>query len=224
MEVCSYQISSAYRRATDGIVEWGKLKKRFVKKDLESIAGNKGKAFEKFWVVGVDLAIEASSPTRCTQAYWYFLCCPGFTFVWKKKNNNPISLTSADPLLACWTVQKVEEQGHNTEARWQSHSWDGLAPGKEDQDLEKRNWVFNKYRCQCWDWGWFSKRGQLYVDYWFLNLCNISLLLPPVSLSSLAHVLTSKNWREYGRICSDGHEIELFLMPAFIPIHLDQPH
>ena len=169
-----------------------KVKKRFVNKDLESIAGNKGKAFEKFWVVGVDLAIEASSPTRCTQAYWYFLCCPGFTFVWKKKNNNPISLTSADPLLACWTVQKVEEQGHNTEARWQSHSWDGLAPGKEDQDLEKRNWVFNKYRCQCWDWGWFSKRGQLYVDSWFWNLCNISFLLPPVSLSSLAHVLWLK--------------------------------
>ena len=134
----------------------------------------------------------------------------------ERESNNPISLTSADPLLACWTVQKVEEQGRNTEALWQSHSWDGLAPGKEDQELEKRNWVFNKYCSKCWDWGWFSKRGQLYVDSWFLNLCNISFLLPPVSLSSLAHVLTSKNWREYGRICSHGHEIELFWC---LPLH-----
>ena len=138
----------------------------------------------------------------------------------EEKNNNIICLTSGDLLLACWTVQKGEEQGRKTEARWQSHSWDGSEPGKKDYYLERKL----GFQQICWHWGWFSKKGQLQVDSWFLNLCNISFLLPPVSLGSLAHILTSKMWRECGRICSHGHEIEFFYGCHYIPIHLDQPH
>ena len=69
-EVCSCQISWEHLTTKEEIIEISKLSQR-KEKDLETKASNKRKAFEKLWVVGVNLAVEASSPVPNDKTLYY---------------------------------------------------------------------------------------------------------------------------------------------------------
>ena len=69
-EVCSCQILWEHLTTKEEIIEISKLSQR-KEKDLETKASNKRKAFEKLWVVGVNLAVEASSPVPNDKTLYY---------------------------------------------------------------------------------------------------------------------------------------------------------